>query len=292
MAIEDVLMLDKDFVEWTDTVMQRRYDNGGRRHRAKYLTRYFSEGSIYTLDNLRDILVESRMRFSSRTEFNDPFDSHCEYSPPANAIEAHEYFRLLALRQGETQERARELADNQIARGDWLPQLNSAQRRVVDRTGIICFAEKPDSMLMWSHYGDNHRGVAVVFRDIREVDAFLYSSPVCYGREFPRFKFAAASNLESVLRALLYKSEEWHYEYEWRTVKIEGAGTYQMLRNDVVCGVIFGCKARPDFIGDVCDLIRERDLAELPPVRIDKMQLSENLFELEPVEMALPTQAS
>lgn len=287
MTIENLLMLDKDLNEWKEGVMERRHEKGGRRHHAKYLFKYFSEASPYTLPNLRDILVESRMRFSSRTEFNDPFDSYFEILPPDKPEEVHEYFRRVALRRGLSGEEAQAMADKTLAKGDWLSEFNAAQARVLDRTGIICFAETPASMLMWSHYGESHKGVVVVFRIVVEADAFLGALPACYGNEFPRFKFNTFADSDATIRALLYKSEQWHYEFEWRLLKVEGAGTYQQLRKDIVCGVVFGCKAKPEFIDNVCDLIQIRQAAELPAIRIDRMQLRTDTFELDHLQMVM-----
>ncbi len=29
--------------------------------------------------------------------------------------------------------------------------------------GVICFSERSDSLLMWSHYADNHNGICIEF---------------------------------------------------------------------------------------------------------------------------------
>ena len=41
----------------------------------------------------------------------------------------------------------------------------------MDLHGIISLSESPDNLLMWSHYGDDHKGMVVEF-DIDESDPF------------------------------------------------------------------------------------------------------------------------
>lgn len=281
MAIEDELMLDRPLKEWTDAVMERRHALGSAQVRPRYFFRYFSPDSPFTLTNLRDILVGSRMRYSSRTEFNDPLDSRCEYLIPKDQTRAHEFFRQVAMRRSDTPEQAQAFATQQMASPDWHDRLNASLERTVAHAGISCFTERGDSMLMWSHYGGGHSGAAVVFRDLADRDAFLFTMPVAYGNVRPRFQFEVAFNNEGLIRALHYKSSEWSYEFEWRTVAVDMAGQHRALRPDVVCGVIFGCNAHPDFIRTVSALIREREAAGLGAVDTHAMRLKADEFALE-----------
>lgn len=90
-------------------------------------------------------------------------------------------------------------------------------------TGVLCLSEKVDSPLMWSHYGQQHRGVCI------EYDASKLASSsirrVVYGgdRQISAdclLKWIEGGDLISqheVERAsLLTKSSEWRYEKEWR----------------------------------------------------------------------------
>ena len=46
---------------------------------------------------------------------------------------------------------------------DWQAAFLVAVRTRLARTGVVCFSELPDCILMWGHYADGHRGVCVQF---------------------------------------------------------------------------------------------------------------------------------
>ena len=90
--------------------------------------------------------------------------------------------------------------------------------------GIMCLNEVPDSILMWGHYTDNHRGFVVGFdsdhaffskRKTRE-DEFGFLRQVNYQRERPRVVLSDTSS------PIWFntKSDQWAYEKEWRMVRV------------------------------------------------------------------------
>lgn len=102
-------------------------------------------------------------------------------------------------------------------------------------SSVVCFSEKIDSILMWSHYSYNHTGFALGY-DLRPlllpniINVGLY--PVIYSdkrynaEEFLLYLFGSLMQLPikeadkmSSIKLLLYKSLEWQYEQEWRVIK-------------------------------------------------------------------------
>lgn len=90
-------------------------------------------------------------------------------------------------------------------------------------TGVLCLSEKVDSPLMWSHYGQQHRGVCIEY-DVTKLE-FSSVRRVVYGgdRQISAdclLRWIEGADLISqheVERAsLLTKSSEWRYEKEWR----------------------------------------------------------------------------
>lgn len=92
------------------------------------------------------------------------------------------------------------------------------------KTGILCLSEKFDSPLMWSHYGDQHRGLCLEYDtsglgpsdDAHRVQ--YGASREIYTSEIHKWIIEGDTrSAEKVKRAcLLTKSDEWKYEEEWR----------------------------------------------------------------------------
>ena len=99
---------------------------------------------------------------------------------------------------------------------------------------IACFSESIQSVLMWSHYADSHRGFALEYdfrpwlkTPVKNVGLF----PVIYDDErldvstyiswaFLRFIGVPAVNPDalSYIKIALHKSTDWAYEKEWRLI--------------------------------------------------------------------------
>lgn len=138
-------------------------------------------------------------------------------------------------------------------------------------TGISCLSESEDSLLMWAHYANNHRGICVEY-ELIEINKQLGFSPVpvIYSAERADFSSIAQDTVEKditkvFITSLTSKSLEWSYEKEWR-----------IIRDDVACGVdwniekkgalldmirpssvILGCMAKPEFQKNVQDYCKE-----------------------------------
>lgn len=95
------------------------------------------------------------------------------------------------------------------------------------RTFATCFSENPDSMLMWSHYADNHRGMVLRYDFInldlnldKHKEVFMGLNPVLYTEDLVNIKdyknFREKISVSTL--AAISKSNEWSYENEWRLI--------------------------------------------------------------------------
>ncbi len=94
---------------------------------------------------------------------------------------------------------------------------------------VCSFTEINDSVIMWSHYGDQHKGFCIEY-DLEGLSPANLSGrflcPVIYSSSLfdaTRYYKAAALNRQTFnilfpLLPALYKSPEWKYEREWRLV--------------------------------------------------------------------------
>jgi hypothetical protein len=88
---------------------------------------------------------------------------------------------------------------------------------------ICCFSNSIESMLMWTHYSDEHKGFAVEYNlhQITEIKQSLW--PVFYSDKLfdflPLLSQKPRSNLGPLVAAL-HQSTDWEYEAEWRFISL------------------------------------------------------------------------
>jgi hypothetical protein len=86
------------------------------------------------------------------------------------------------------------------------------------RQAILCFSRRWRNPLLWSHYGDRHRGVALEFKIdsdlVREIRYSPYRLHINIKRAFERGSFSKAD----AEMAALTKAAHWKYEEEVRVV--------------------------------------------------------------------------
>lgn len=110
-------------------------------------------------------------------------------------------------------------------------------------SSVACFSEKIDSILLWSHYSYNHTGFALGY-DLRplllpnekNVGLFpvIYSKKRYNAEQYFLYLFGSLmqipvknADLMSSIKLLLYKSNEWQYEQEWRLIKSEASNLFE-----------------------------------------------------------------
>ena len=104
--------------------------------------------------------------------------------------------------------------------------------------GIFSLSGRYDSILLYSHYADYHRGLCLQFSTDKNVsdDFFKYVFPVEYNNNYPEINMSAPNPWKAFFR----KSPEWSYEAEFRLVREGKPGVYHFPQN-ILTGVIFGC---------------------------------------------------
>jgi hypothetical protein len=240
-----------------------------------YRYRSFSASTV-------ESLCRDELYFASPADFNDPFDCKPVVEPDSDAEVLRAILQQLvaarvsaetqnalasaklkgdkavahARRSGE-QEAAHELAN--IAYSATNPDYDcckeDAEKRLlvasVEREllrqydkGVCCFSESFNDMLLWSHYGDQHRGLCVgygldrkpkpklqkvLYGGTRTVKSSLIAKAIVEKDEQ-----ASAALDESVL---LRKAPQWRYEQEWRLLGSRGAQDSCLLLSDVTFGL-------------------------------------------------------
>ena len=170
-------------------------------------------------------IVETGLHyFASATSFNDPFDCRPNFSLDGTEDSVRTYLRGMWSRQAPHLSEVERHAEvdailQDPSRDPRIPENNrmlaaAYDSLVTSRVGVLCLSEVHDSILMWSHYADCHRGICLVYET--DYDFFAHAQPVRYQRERPRVDPISQSTEEMLDNAIFTKSNEWTYEKEWR----------------------------------------------------------------------------
>lgn len=131
----------------------------------------------------------------------------------------------------------------------------------IKRTGIFSLTEDCDNELMWAHYGDSSKGLALGFESVK--GSKLLDTKKCikveYSNKMPDFsdmnfiietKINFGGENETKLsfddptfrRIISNKTPTWNYEKEWRYVE-EESGEYDFP--GPLVEIVFGCRCQP-----------------------------------------------
>ena len=240
-----------------------------------------------------DVLRGQCIRFSSPAALNDPF----ELKPHIAALASLEYAeaelrRLLPIilkeELGKVPAELRALLPAGALEAFLESQLPLIQKnfeglsnqmmpllqermgsKLEELLGVLCLTEAPDSLLMWAHYADSHRGFVIEFdesspffdRRVSGEDELRHLRRVTYDRTRPSLTLSEVEDGS----AFLTKGLEWRYETEWRMiVSLDGADKILDSGHEVIHlfkfppqalkSVIFGCRmteAKRNEIGSI-----------------------------------------
>lgn len=128
---------------------------------------------------------------------------------------------------------------------------------------VFCLSERKDSILMWSHYANNHKGVCIEYiidENLWKGLLFRCLFPVIYENNLiditPYIQSSDTwEKFISFLLPLFYKAEEWSYEKEWRFILSYGIQEHNLFNAPPVKAVYLGAKISDqdrDLVLDIC----------------------------------------
>lgn len=209
-------------------------------HLPPYLYKYLSlrqEFDAYVgdrkkngFDAIEEIVVDGQIFYSDPRHFNDPFEF--ERVPLRLTPEIKSEIRDCFIRENLSSDNGlTSLSDEQTSaikeqvrnRIDELDDQHEADaNNLIKRSGYIALSDRNDNVLMWSHYADNHHGVCMRFRCIR--DSFYSDGErgrvvkVEYGDGVRVAEMGMSSDdeIDAVFQKISYKARCWEYESEYR----------------------------------------------------------------------------
>ena len=226
-----------------------------------------------------DMVVGDRLHFADPSTFNDPLDTRPSLDVDVDGSELGGILRILIERSTAADMRAgaKAMKLTEARSKDWIEKHSrrQAERRIAEieygasnpeydfetalrsqlrycielellrgyEKGIVSFAERDDCPLMWSHYGDQHRGICLGYSVPEKATGAV--ERVTYGGD----RLLKASDVGAMLEGdneararvdaavMLRKAESWSYEREWRLIGGRGTGGSPLELEEIIFGM-------------------------------------------------------
>jgi hypothetical protein len=157
--------------------------------------------------------------------------------------------RTLKLESNRSQRSSREelvsgmirvLADDQKKNG-----LIEELYKTTDDSGILSLSSVPDSVLMWSHYADKHKGIVLKLTAslgiLEKTRKPIIPIKVRYCDDYPKIQFFR-DDVDTRISGLIgSKAKAWEHEEEWRLVAKGHVGLVS-FPPEFVSAIIFGLR--------------------------------------------------
>lgn len=239
---------------------------------------------VYKFRNWEDnwhkkLLTENIIHFSSPNVFNDPFDSTIpfRYDLVSDNELINSYYRVIKKENPNLSRREiRELAREEVKKGfvkgpEYLEKAKEITEQYNSKMfGIFSVAGKYDSLLMWSHYANNHKGFCVGLkyellidfctRYFFQKEKVLESRQIFYQEDYPVLIPTIEDDVEFMIRPLTYKSKIWEYENEYRIIVYEGANENVVIPNEIFEGVVLGCKMPTEMKKEIKEIVDKKNI--------------------------------
>lgn len=131
-----------------------------------------------------------------------------------------------------------------------------------DVVGVSCFSEVWDSILMWSHYADSHKGFCIEYdteglSDLKR--SMLYR--VIYQEDMIDVTNEIVEmNPQAGFISMLSKAKIWDYEKEWRMIRVDCQFPSSYYFRREIKSIILGIKCGKEDTKEICDWARDKGI--------------------------------
>jgi hypothetical protein len=199
-----------------------------------------------SFENAKKALKNDRIKISLINELNDPFEL------------------LPYLRYREYKKRQK---------------YHDIRKTISKKYGLLCFSGNWEESLLWGHYADKHRGIALGFEILKD-EVF----PICYRGELKRVEFELKNNDSKNEKLFLdlarVKYERWSYENEYRIIislgdckkvrvsdRCKGKRVCRFLKFQErlkIKEIILGCKLNRRYYEEIKNLAKKHNAKVIP----------------------------
>ncbi|HEL4244278.1 TPA: DUF2971 domain-containing protein [Stenotrophomonas maltophilia] len=226
----------------------------------RHLYKYRSLASDESKQRLTGMLLANELFASAVNKLNDPFDSTAAYDLDEDGVGLRESVKSFFISEGADSELAAALSnDESVSDPKLLAQsLKQGHRSLLEQVGICALSAERRNNVLWSHYGQEHRGVAIQYRPSLDPVAFQVSQ-VQYSDAYPVVRSYFNRGARNLLAPLLQKSADWKYESEWRLICPGAANRALKVRPESITGVLLGMRISASDRAFLLDLVTRRD---------------------------------
>jgi hypothetical protein len=236
-------------------------------------------------EHLEHLISNCEVYFRSPDQFDDPFDCKAHPYPedlPAVVQSLQSRFKdeFLGKFSTETDEFVRFIADPNTMKEPFFEDWTRRVASIRSKAGIFCLSETNISIPMWSLYADGHKGACLQFR-VTTDPFFQVLGQVQYSRDYPTFRFSQGDLVGYLFKQLLFKSDQWAYQREWRIIKSANGAGFFRFPPDSLTGIIFGCLASHSDMERIMLLAKDR----IPSISFYQTKMVQRKFELQLVPL-------
>lgn len=109
-----------------------------------------------------------------------------------------------------------EFCATDLADEDTRIKLEAFKNQANERYGVICFSEQYQDPVLWSHYADGHRGVALVFEIPDDEAIHIDYQPECFKLDVDTVLKRGGFDETDLNKLIATKFSSWRYENEIR----------------------------------------------------------------------------
>ena len=235
-----------------------------------------------------DLLENSSIYHSHKDSFNDPFDGINSFKLNFNQEDIVEFVNASLSQQNQDK---RDGLINFFIKNPakFEEDIRNIAIRKIQNYGIACFTTKPNDLLMWSHYGDQHKGLCLELEFAEEIELMknnkidienfnmFYIRKVSYTEKFPIIDIKDI--VKDRFSPIYHKEKRWEYENEFRSIRPR-VGSYIFDRT-CLKSIYFGVRT------DVKDIDKVKDIVNrhYQGVRFYKMVKKADNYELDWAEI-------
>lgn len=254
------------------------------------------------------LLEENELYFSFPIGFNDPFDSRMTIDYSGTEKQWINYLNKVGFKDSQFF-----LAFNMIKDNNYVFDINKycpdlqIENTLCQNWVVCCFSETKKSILMWSHYSNQHKGICIGFKkyicspsdltgllleDDNKQDLqnnftipsnIHFLKNVEYKKEKPKsFNFVGGDH-NRILEFFYHKYEDWRYEKESRIsilYKDYKKHNYK-FKKDILSSINFGVDISSDYKKKVIELVSHKYNKNGIDVKFFQAKKSDDEFGLE-----------
>ncbi|QND52795.1 DUF2971 domain-containing protein [Phyllobacterium sp. 628] len=285
-----------DFEDWAGRELTLL--SGGLAHRPvnahQSIFKYIGLNSETSWTFFGDMLNKLELVGSSAQALNDPFELSPHVFDDLRPKVIHSALGIIPLSPLDYRLRGQPIPSVDETYSDLEPYREEAKEFLnlrVQNSRIICFCERSDSPLLWSHYANSYRGACLHFlgRGFKGYTPFYVS----YSAHRPTLPLSLAlrvshSSKKASLRSVyefelekmqfFCKASDWEYECEMRIIYDMSKRPAVNFLEEGLVSIILGPRMSSVDEERLRDLVSQSRLAHLP---IRRARLSTNSFSVE-----------